>query len=97
MANLPQRLPLEMMQQKWASQLNPIIANPIMSGIQLRDVNLAIGDNSVNHLLGRKPQGYIITGMQGGYSQIYDITSQTPTLTLVLNSSAAVVVGIYVY
>lgn len=94
---LPQKLSLPLMQTTWAQQLDPIIANPILDGVQQNNVVLAIGDNAINHKLQRKPQGYIIVGMRNAYSQIIDVVSQTPNLTLILNSSAATTVDIYVY
>ena len=97
MVKLPRQLPLDQLQSKWASVIDPVLANPICNGIQLTDVTLSIGVNTINHKLGRKLNGYIITGMHGAYSQIYDSTSTMPTLTLILNSSAATSVSIYVY
>lgn len=94
---LPQMLPYEQMLTKWASILNPILSNLLMSGTQLTNIPLIVGNNSVNHLLGRKYNGYIITGMHNNYSQIFDATSQTPNLTIVLNSSAITTVDLYVY
>jgi len=94
---LPQRLSWDLAQTQWAQQLNPVIANPITNGIMLKNVSLVIGDNTINHRLQRNLQGYIITGMRDAYSQIYNKTSQTPILTLILNSSAATTVDIYVY
>lgn len=94
---LPKKLSWDMAQDRWASILNVLIKNPLVNGIQLNDVSLTIGNNSINHLLSRRPQGYLITGMHGAFSQIYDNPSQTPDLTLVLNASVATTVDIYVY
>lgn len=94
---LPQRLPLNQMQVNWAQQLDPIIANPLLKGVQQFNIPLVTGVNTINHLLGRKYQGYLITGMHNAYAQIFDTPSQLPQFTLVLNASAPTSVDIYVY
>lgn len=96
-AKLPQELPWQDADNKWAALLNPIISNPIVNGVQLKGIPLAIGINVINHKLARVPQGYIITRMKNGFSQIYETSSQMPALTIQLNSSAAIEVDIYVY
>lgn len=88
---------LSMLQTKWASQLNPLLKNPLNSGALLENVTLAVGDNVINHMQGRKLNGYIVVGMQGGFSQIYDVPSPMPKLMLILNSSAPVTVSLVVF
>jgi len=87
-----------LMQTAWATQLNPLIANPICNGKVLKNVELSSGANVINHLLGRKLQGWILT-RQRSSATIYDTqdANKFPELTLQLTSSAAVVVDIYVF
>lgn len=96
---LPQKLSLDLMQTQWAQQINPVLANPLSSTLILKNVSLTPGDNSVNHLLGQKLQGWFIVRMHGNFSQIYDTQDQNqiPNLTLQLNSSAAVIIDLVVY
>jgi len=98
MAKLPQELPWNDADNKWASILNPIVANPIVNSLILKDVVLAAGDNTINHRLGRKLQGYLIVGINAA-ATIYDkqSTNQMPQLTLVLNSSAPATAQILVF
>ena len=95
---LPQKLDLPQMQTKWATQLDPIIANPILNGTQLKSVSLVTGTNTVNHLLGKKLSGWIVTRIRAS-ATLYDTqdTNQTPQLTLVLVASAPCVVDLLVY
>lgn len=95
--SLPQRLNILDLSTTWASQLDPLLANAIVQGIQLTNQVLIVGVNQISHKLGRKYQGYIVTGMHGSYSQIFDTPSQMPILTLILHSSAATSVDIYIY
>jgi len=98
MAKLPQELPWNDADNKWASILNPIVANPIVNSLILKDVVLAAGDNTINHRLGRKLQGYLIVGINAA-ATIYDkqASNQMPQLTLVLNSSAGCTCNILVF
>lgn len=88
---------LTLLQSRWASQLDPIVENPLLKGVILRGVSLAIGDNTVDHKLQRKPQGYIVVRTLIAASQIFEKESSMPTLNIVLNSSAACVADILVF
>lgn len=89
---------LSLMQTAWASQLNPVLAAPFLQGILLKNVTLVAGDNTVNHKLGRKLQGWVLSRVRAA-ATIYDKqdSNQMPALTLVLNTDADVVVDLYVF
>lgn len=86
-----------LMQTAWASQINPLLGNPLLQGVLQKSVKLTAGTNSINHKLGRAIQGYVITGMHNVYSQIYDTTSNTPNLTLNLTSSVDCTIDLYCF
>lgn len=87
-----------LMQTAWATQLNPIVQLPLVQGLVLQNVTLKAGDNTIDHRLGRKLQGWILTRVRAA-ATIYDKqdANQLSSRTLVLNSSAPVVVDIYVF
>ena len=89
---------LSQLQTQWASQLNPVIALPQSQGIILPSVSLMTGANVVNHMLGRKLQGWQIVRQRASAS-ISDTqdANQMPQLTLNLTSSADVVVDLFVF
>lgn len=89
---------LNQMQTQWASELNPVLSNPLVSGRQIQSVSLATGANTVNHLLSRKLQGYIVTTKSADVT-IYDsqLTNSMPDKTLVLVSTGPVVISLWVY
>lgn len=89
---------LQLLQNKWASILNPVLANPLNSVLILKNVKLGSGVNSVDHLLQRKLEGWFIVRKRGS-ADIYDIqdTNQSSHLTLKLNSSAPVSVDLAVF
>lgn len=90
---------LSLMQTSWAQDLNPIISLPILNQVTLTDVILKVGDNEINHRLGRKLRGWIVIRMKDNFTQLYDKQSsnQMQDLTLVLNSSATGLVDLLVF
>jgi hypothetical protein len=94
-AQLPQKLSLDMLQTRWASQLNPLLANPLNNMSTLKDIKLTTGVNVINTLLGRMQQGWVIVDKQGPA----DVYRSAPfnDLTLTLTSSANVTISIGVY
>jgi hypothetical protein len=98
MSNLPQKLPLDMLQTKWASQLNPVLNNPLVAGLLLENIALINGTTIINHKLGRKLQGWLIVGINAA-ATVYDnqATNQNPQLTLSLTSNAAAIVSLWCF
>src|SRR5271165_7059301 len=87
-----------MMMTKWKSVLDVLLGNPLSASSVLKKVQLYSGSNTVNHLLGRDLQGWAIV-RQRSLANIYDTqdSNQTPQLTLLLTSSAKVLVDILVF
>lgn len=92
---LPKQLDWTLAQTQWANQLDPIIKNQLLQGNLIQDVQLKIGDNVINHKLGRKQIGFIITDINAG-SVIYR-SAALNALTLTLNSSAVCTVSIWCF
>jgi len=99
MANLPtfqtDDLVLSLMQNRWGSILNPVIACPMAKVQILADIPLITGANTINHKLGRKPQGWFLTDRDGSAS-VFRSAAFTD-LTLQLTASAPVTVSIGVF
>lgn len=98
MAKLPQRLTLQDTQVKWASIIDPVVANPANNSLILQNVSLVTGSNVINHNLGQPLQGWKIV-RQRATAAIHDNqdSNQMPQLTLVLVSSAPVSIDLEVY
>jgi hypothetical protein len=88
----------QLLQQKWASIINPLLENPSLQSNILSNVKLINGTNTINHLLGRKLQGYRVI-LKSADSNIHDnqLTNQTPDKTLILISSAVATVSLEVF
>lgn len=95
---LPQKLSWDLAQYQWAAQLNPIIANPTINNLILKNVSLVTGTNVINHRLARPLQGWNPTRIRSSAS-IYDMqdTNPTPSLTLILVSDADVIIDLVVF
>jgi hypothetical protein len=89
---------LSLLQTQWATQINPLLSNPISNGAILKSVVLASGANVINHKLGRTLQGWFIV-RQRSTAAVYDTqdSNTIPDLTLNLTSSHAVTVDLYVF
>lgn len=85
----------QLMQSTWATQINPIIAQPINNGFVLKNISLINGATVVNHLLGRNLQGWFLVDVNGA-ATIYRSAPKN-NLTLTLTSSAAVTADIFVF
>lgn len=86
---------LSLLQTKWKSILDPVLANPLFNILILQNVSLLSGNNSIPHLLQQKQQGWIITDIQGA-ATIYR-NGPFNDLYLYLNSSADVICNIGVF
>lgn len=84
-----------LMQTQWKAQLDPVIGNPLVDGILLRNISLVNGTTMVNHLLGRKPLGWFIVDQDTG-AMIYRSSPLTVT-TLTLTSNAGTIVSLWVF
>lgn len=86
------------MQSTWAKSLDPLLIDPMSNGNIIKNVQLLTGNNTVNHLLGRKLQGWVIV-RQRGPGAFYDLqeSNQLSGLTLILYSSTMVSVDIFCF
>lgn len=87
-----------LLQTTWAALLDPILRRRQNASNILSDVDLVIGTNTVNHLLGRKLQGWKVI-RQDAKAALYDaqVGNDTPDLTLLLISDAVVTVSLEVF
>ena len=89
---------LSLMSNSWATQLNPVLAQPMSKGTILKNVTLISGTTTINHTLQRPLIGWQIIRQRASAS-VYDTqdSNQHPDLTLTLVSSALVVVDLFVF
>src|SRR6185295_6984518 len=92
---LPTQIPYDLMLTKWSSTLNPLLKNPITAGLLISDVNLSLGDNVINHLLGRKMQGWFLIDVD--QQAIIYRSAPLNAKTLTLNSNAQANVSLWVF
>ncbi len=92
---LSNKLPFELLQTQWASQLNPLLANQLNNVSILEGIALINGVTVINHLLQKTQQGWFIVD-QNAAATIYRSAPFNKT-TLTLTSNAAVTVNIGVF
>lgn len=88
---------LNLLQTKWRSILNPLLANPISSVSILSDIKLNNGTTVIPHKLGRVQQGWFLVDIQGAVTEVPYRSMPFNELTLTLISNAAVTVSIGVF
>jgi hypothetical protein len=86
---------LMLMQNRWSSELNPMLRNPVNNMSVLKDVKLVSGDNVINHLLGRKLQGWVILDVDAPTSVYRSAPLNNLTLTLNASAPAVVILGVF--
>ncbi len=96
--NLSSKLAWELANPRWASTLNPVLSNPLVSGNLLQNIMVYSGANTINHGLSDRLQGYIVV-MNNAAVTFYDSqkTNPRPDLTLILNASGAATISLYVF
>lgn len=89
---------LTLLQSTWSTAINPVLSLPFNNGVILSNISLSTGSNTINHTLGRKLQGWIITRLSAS-CQLYDTqaTNPMPALTLQLVASAPTIVNLLVF
>jgi hypothetical protein len=95
MAQLPTKLQPDMQTTKWKSIIDPLLKNPTNNISLLTNIKLQVGNNIINHKLGKKPQGWIITDINGK-ATIYRSADFNDKI-LTLNSSAVVTISLGVF
>lgn len=89
---------LSLLQQTWSAALDPVVDNTFTGGVLLKNVVLVTGPNSINHKLGRKLQGWVMTRVRAA-ATFYDTqdANPNPQLSLLLTSSSNITVDVYVF
>lgn len=89
---------LNQIQDNTAAVVNPIVANPILNGILITEVELTTGNNVINHKLGRPLEGWILV-RQRSQADIWDDQDDnaTPQYTLDLVTDADTSVDLYIF
>lgn len=80
----------QLMQDKWASILNPLLAKPLSDANMLKHVDLINGVTVVNHLLGRLMQGWIISDSNAAATIYRSQPFNDSTLTLTSNAACTI-------
>jgi len=86
---------MDLMQTRWKSLLDPILENPINSISIIDNVALVIGNNVINHRLGRKQQGWLILDIDAASTIYRSADFNDKTLTLNASAAATIKLGVF--
>jgi hypothetical protein len=93
---LPRNLPWPQADPKWAAQLDPLLANPLVNGRQIDDITLVANTPQiVYHSLGQLPQGWVVVDTNA--NAYIRRTQPFNTKTITLEASADAVISIWIY
>jgi len=92
---LPQKLPIDLMQTAWASQINPVLNFAPNQGVLVKNIALINGVTVVKHKLSRMMQGWIIID-QDAPATIYP-SHPLNNLTITLTSNMACNISLWCF
>jgi hypothetical protein len=93
---LPQKLSLEMMQQRWAGILNPVIANSILDGVAVGPIQLNANiPMDIPTTLDRTVQGWFLT--DNSSNSVVWRTQPFNDKLLTLQASVVTTVSLWIY
>ncbi len=96
MGQLSTKLPWDLANTKWAATLNPVLALPILSGVQLDGISLAANvPLTINHLLQRMPQGWFV--VDNTANTVIWRSAPLTKFTITLEATADTTIGIWIY
>jgi hypothetical protein len=73
---------MQLLQTNWKSQIDPLLKDPTNNGIILTGVKLLNGINVINHKLGRRQLGWMVTDIDAGTTVYRSAPLNDKTLTL---------------
>lgn len=82
-------------QTSWKAAILPVLNNEINQGILLENITITTGINVINHLLGRKQIGWIITDKNSNANLYRSVELNNKTLTL--TSDANSIISLWVF
>jgi hypothetical protein len=80
---------------KWKSQLDPVIAGSIASGVQVSHVSLSNTPTVVPHTLGQVPKGWVVSDLSDN-AVVYRASPMTSS-SVTLVATAPCVVSLWIY
>ena len=90
---LPRSVGSRLSQDAIARTIDGKFFDDIFNGIHV-EVDLVSGTNVVNHKLGRKPSGYIVTKVDAALI-IFDTASDTDTITITADAAATAIIWFF--
>ncbi len=84
-----------LMQNKWSSQLNPVLGNPMTNPVLIPNISVSSGTNVINHKLGTTPTGWFIYDITSAITLYRSAPFNSLTLTLTSSGSGTISIGVF--
>lgn len=88
---------LDLFQTRLKAELDPVLGNRFVQGLQLPSFTLNPGVNVINHLLSRQQQGWSIVDISGPAVIWRNQPLTSTTLTLTCSAVAAITISLWVF
>lgn len=88
-------LPFSQMITRWASILNPFLANPTNSVSILQNIQLKNGSTVIDHKLQQVQQGWFLVDIQESATIYRSAPFNSTNLTLTSNATVTVSIGVF--
>lgn len=82
-------------QTRVKSEVDPVLTNELLAGSLLKGIVLINGVTILNHKLGRKPKGWILTDIDAAATVYRSAAFSTTTLTLTSNAAATAAIWVF--
>ncbi len=92
---LPINLSASLQTTRWKSLLDPVLQNPLNNVGILKNVSLVTGQNSINHLLGRMQQGWLLLDIDSPATVYRSGAFNDKTLILTASGNCVVSIGVF--
>lgn len=86
---------LSLVETKWKSVIDPLLANPLNNASILENIVLVSGNNAIPHLLGRMQQGWFITDLNAAVTIFRYQPLNARFLYLTVSGAATVSLGVF--
>lgn len=85
----------DLFQSRLKAEVDPVLSNLLIQGSQLPNISITSGVNVINHKLGRRQLGWVVTDINAAISIFRSQPFNDKTLTLTSNGACQLSLWVY--